>query len=83
MMRTTITLDDDVGARLLELQRKLGISFKDAVNLTLRKGLEQHSGSSRRPTKFKVKSRAMKLRPGLNYDNIGELLDQIEGLGHR
>jgi len=33
--------------------------------------------------KFVVKPRAMGLPPGLSYDNIGELLNAIEGPLHR
>jgi hypothetical protein len=33
--------------------------------------------------KFVVKPSAMGLPPGLSYDNIGELLDAIEGPLHR
>ena len=82
-MRTTLTLEEDVVARLVELQKKRGVSFKDVVNQTLRQGLEQQAAGPRRATKFAVKARNMGLRPGLNYDNIGELLEQLEGVGHR
>jgi len=82
-MRTTLTLDEDVAARLVELQHKLGVSFKDVVNRTLRQGLEQQATRPRQPPKFTVKARKMGLRPGLNYDNVGELLEHIEGAAHR
>ncbi len=41
--------------------------------------------ASKRPVrkKFVVKPRAMGLPPGLSYDNIGELLEAIEGPLHR
>jgi len=38
-MRTTITLDSDVEALLKRLMRERGLSFKEAVNASLRKGL--------------------------------------------
>ena len=38
-MRTTITLDSDVEALLRKLMTERGISFKDAVNTTLRSSL--------------------------------------------
>lgn len=38
-MRTTITLEVDVAARLRELAHRSGISFKQAVNDTVREGL--------------------------------------------
>lgn len=79
-MRTTLTLEEDVAARLVELQKKTGRTFKEVTNDTLRAGLEQETARARaaRP-RFKVKARKLGLRPGLNYDNIGELLEQLEG----
>lgn len=82
-MRTTLTLDEDVAARLIELQRKRGVSFKDVVNQTLRWGLERQQVAPRGAPKFTVEARDMGLRPGLNYDNIEELLEQLEGPTHR
>ena len=73
-MRTTLTLDDDISARLIELQRTLGISFKEAVNLTLRLGLEQQAYNADTPRTFTVHARDMGQRPGLDYDNIGDPL---------
>lgn len=79
-MRTTLTLEDDVAARLVELQKKTGRTFKEVTNDTLRAGLERQMavGRAHRP-RFKVNARELGLRPGLNYDNIGALLEQIEG----
>jgi hypothetical protein len=84
-MRTTLSLDEDVAERLAELQRQRGISFKDIVNQTLRKGLERDAAAAgaRRPARFTVKARHMGQRPGLNFDNLGELLEQVEGARHR
>jgi hypothetical protein len=81
-MRTTLTLDEDVAARLVELQRQRGVSFKEVVNQTLRQGLHQKV-SRRRAKKFVVEARDMGQRPGLNYDNVGELLEHLEGATHR
>ena len=81
-MRTTLTVDDDVAAKLRAEVRRTGQSLKYVVNHFLRLGF-----SSRRPlrppSRFVVKSRRLGLRPGLNYDNIGELLEQVEGALHR
>ena len=38
-VRTTLTLDDDVAARLHEIARQTGRPFKRVVNETLRSGL--------------------------------------------
>ncbi len=76
--RTTLTLDDDVVAKLRSVMRRTGKSFKETVNEFLRLGLE-----AERPPKVKkrfvVKARPMGLRASLNYDKVGELLDQLEG----
>jgi hypothetical protein len=82
-MRTTLTLDEDVAAKLKAEMRRSGKSFRDTVNDTLRYGLvEKRVVTRRRP--FKVEARDLgNLRPGLSLDNVGELLEQIEGSLHR
>ena len=82
-MRTTLTLDDDVAAKLKSLTRRSGRAFRDVVNDALRRALAQApTASAREP--FVVRTRDLGgLRPGLNLDNIGELLEQIEGPLHR
>jgi hypothetical protein len=61
--------------------RQSGASFKEAVNHYLRLGLMSAKQKSARP--FKVKARPMGLTAGLSYDNIGELLETLEGPTHR
>ncbi len=81
-MRTTLTLDEDVAARLRAEARRSGRSFKDTVNEALRLGL-----SRRRPpapaSPFRVKARPMNLRAGLSLDCTSALLEQIEGPLHK
>lgn len=82
-MRTTLTLDDDVAAKLRSETRRTGKSFRDVVNETMRRGLATQSAIPRR-TEFKVKTRDLgALRPGLSLDNIGELIEQMDGPLHR
>ncbi len=76
-MRTTLTLDDDVAAKLKAEVRRSGNSFKQVVNEVLRRELNNPAAKEVPP--FKVKARPLGERPGLNYDNISELLEQIEG----
>jgi hypothetical protein len=38
-LRTTLTLDDNLARLLTRRARELGISFKEAVNRTIRAGL--------------------------------------------
>ena len=81
-VRTTLTLDEDVAAKLQSLARRSGRAFKDVVNDTLRRGLISTPAAARRP--FRVQARSLGgVRPGLELDNIGDLLERVEGPEHR
>jgi hypothetical protein len=82
-MRTTLTLDDDVAAKLKAESRRAGRPFRDIVNETLRRGMaSRRLGSARQP--FKVAARDLgHLRAGLSLDNVAELIEQVEGSLHR
>lgn len=82
MQRTTLTLDDDVAAKLRSEARRTGRPFKELVNEHLRRSLNtpvKPPGSK----PFRINARNLGLRPGLDYDNIGVLLEQIEGPFHK
>ena len=81
-MRTTLTLDEDVAHKLRESARRSGRSFKEVVNEALRIGLHQQR-PTRSSHKFVVQPRDLGLRGGLSLDNIGDLLEEIEGPSHR
>ena len=77
-MRTTLTLDDDVSTKLkAKLKKSSDKTFKDIVNETLRLGLLAER-NLRKNNNFRVRSRSLGVNKGLNYDNIGELVEQIE-----
>ena len=82
-MRTTLTLDEDVAARLQAEARRTGRPFKVVVNEYLRAGLAQ-----RRAAKSAAPFRVSPVRmgapmPGRPYDDISTLLEAIEGAEHR
>ena len=81
-MRTTLTLDDDVAAKLDADARRSGRSFKETVNHYLRLGLNTKKAAKVKQP-FKVRARSLGLRPGLNYDDIWGLIEQVEGPDHR
>jgi hypothetical protein len=82
-MRTTLTLDDDVAANLKAESRRAGRPFREIVNETLRHGLASRRITAERPS-FKIIARDLGgLRPGLSLDNVGELIEQVEGSLHR
>ena len=74
-MRTTVTLDPDVAAKLKAVARERGISFKQALNQAVRAGL----GTGRRPAAaFKPYTQPMGLRAGLNLDKALGLAAALE-----
>ncbi len=78
-MRTTVTLDEDVVAKLKAEARRTGKPFKTILNECLRVALTAGRGRSR-PAPFRIEPRDLgNLRPGLSLDNIGELLDLVDG----
>lgn len=82
-MRTTITLDEDVWAKLQALARRSGRPFRQLVNDTLRRGLARPPADPAR-VPFRVSARDLgRRRPGLSLDNVGALLEQLEGPLHR
>jgi hypothetical protein len=82
-MRTTLTLDDDVAAKLKSEARRAGRPFREVVNDTLRRGLLSRRPSVK-PQAFKIKPRDLgNLKPGLSLDNIADLIAQVEGPLHR
>jgi hypothetical protein len=82
-MRTTLTLDDDVAAKLRTESQRAGRPFREIVNETLRRGLENRRATAQRRA-FKVTARDLgNLKPGPSLDNIAELIDHVEGSLHR
>lgn len=80
-MRTTLTIDDDVSTKLkAKLKKSADKSFKDIVNETLRLGLLAEKDLKKGSDAFRVRSRPLGVIKGLNYNNIGELIEQIEGV---
>jgi hypothetical protein len=77
-MRITLTLDPDVAAKAKMAAAKRRKPFKDVINEALRIGLDEVlNPPAAKP--YRTVGRPMGLRPGLNLDDIGELLAQIEG----
>ena len=74
-MRTTVTLDADVAAKLRAVARQQGVSFKQALNQAVRAGL----GPARRSARgFTQITQPMALRPGVNLDKALLLATALE-----
>jgi hypothetical protein len=74
-MRTTLTLDPDVAARLQEEARRQRISFKEVVNSNLRRGLANADPSA---APYRLEPHAMRAKPGLDLDQARDLADRLE-----
>jgi hypothetical protein len=72
-MRTTVTLDPDVEAKLKATMRERGVSFKAALNEALRTGLADQTTPRRR---FRVKSVPLGAR--FNIDKALTIAGEME-----
>lgn len=81
-MRTTLTLDADVAAKVRDKVARTGASMKQVVNVTLRRGFES-PGEAELATSFTVQARPMGLRAGLSLDDVSGLLDLLDGPARR
>jgi hypothetical protein len=82
-VRTTLTIEDDVAARLMAEARRSGRAFKAVVNETLRAGLGHRQPSSTRRQFAVIPHDFGGLQPGVSLDNFAELLELLEGPKHR
>jgi hypothetical protein len=72
-MRTTVTLDPDVEAKLKAAMRERGVSFKVAINEALRAGLDTDAAPRRR---FRVRSAPLGAR--FNVDKALTIAGEME-----
>ena len=77
-MRTTLTLDNDIAAKLKAQMRRTGRSFRETVNHYLRLGLTAKKDAQPKAP-FTVRARPMGVRPGLDYDRTSELVEHLDG----
>jgi len=75
-MRTTVTLDDDVAARLKRVARERGISFKEALNRAIRAGLGGEQGAP--PAPYETPSRPLGLRAGIDLTKALSVASAME-----
>lgn len=76
-MRTTVTLEADVAAKLKKLAHRYGRSFKSMLNEVLRRGLAaQERAAAQRP--FVVEPHSGGFRPGVDQAKLNQLVDQLE-----
>jgi hypothetical protein len=74
-MRTTVTLDPDVEAKLKATMRERGVSFKVAINDAFRAGLGGPAPALRR---FTMPTAPLGALPGVNLDKALTLAGEME-----
>lgn len=77
-IRTTLTVDDDLAAKLRKLARRRRVSFKEVVNSVLRSGLSRQEPSRRPAHEFSVPVFRSALRPGVDLLHLNKLSDELE-----
>ncbi len=76
VMRTTLTLDDDLAGLLKARARELGVPFREIVNRTIRAGLGE--AAERGHPAPKTIPHSFGFRPGVDLDKPGQLADELE-----
>jgi hypothetical protein len=74
MMRTTLTIDDDVAATLERLRRSRKLSLKQLINEALRRGLDNMGKPPKRREPIRTQAVALGRVRVASIDNIAEVL---------
>jgi pheromone shutdown protein TraB len=74
-MRTTVTLDPDIAARLKKLAAERGTSFKATINATLRAGLDAGDMVTK---PYREVTRSLGVRPGTDLSKALRLASELE-----
>lgn len=74
-MRTTVTLDDDVAEALKNAAREQRTSFKEVLNMAVRRGLSQRP---QRQEPYRMPTFDLGVRPGVNLDKASQLAAELE-----
>lgn len=83
IMRTTLTLDESVADGLKKIQRENpDKTFKEIVNDLIKRGL-QVSGINSGNEEFIIEPSEAVHRTEFNFDNIGKLIETVEGDFHK
>lgn len=78
LMRTTLTLDEDVAVKLRELAHRHRLPFKEVVNSVLRRGLAAQDNRAEPSRPFRVEVFRSRFRPGIDPLKLNQLSDELE-----
>jgi metal-responsive CopG/Arc/MetJ family transcriptional regulator len=77
VMRTTLTIDDDLARELREKAHKTGSPFKEVVNKAIRAGLEDMD-KPRQIKPYKCKTYSLGYPPSADLDHALNLANRLE-----
>lgn len=77
-MRTTVTLDDELARAVQDLAHRRRVSFKQALNGLVRRGLEVEGKPSAASTPFVVSPHRGGFKPGIDPLKLNQLIDALE-----
>jgi hypothetical protein len=77
-MRTTLTIDDSLAARLKKRAADLGIPFKTLITQVLQLGLNAMAYSKEDAGMYKTETKPLGPSAGIDLDKIGRLADKWE-----
>ena len=76
-MRTTLTLEPNVAARLKSEMRRTGKTLKAVVNDALERGLGLGGRTPALP-RFVVRPHDFGFKPGIDLDRLNQLVDELD-----
>jgi hypothetical protein len=76
-MRTTVTLEPDLAKKVKVLAHRRGLSFKQALNEVIRRGLSTPTRQDAQ-ARFAVEPHAGGFRPGIDPGKLNQLVDQLD-----
>lgn len=84
-IRTTVTLDEDVLKRVKDESKSTGRSFRETLNELVRDALAAKADRPQRKREFRIDPVPMDMpRPeGITYDCTEQLLEYLDGPGHK
>jgi hypothetical protein len=76
-MRTTVTLEPDLAKKVKALAHRRGVSFKQALNEVLRRGLTSPTQAGHR-ARYQIEPHASGFRTGIDAGKLNQLVDELE-----
>lgn len=77
-LRATLVLDDEMESLLQAEARRTGRPFEEALRDALRRGLGEGPTKLAGSAPFRVRPKALRAHPGLDFDDVEGLLEKLD-----